>query len=126
MDKFEDLQAFVVVVEAGSFTAAAKRLDANKSVLSRRVSALEQRLGVQLLRRTTRTLNLTDTGRSFYERSVGILCDLDEAESAVAQQHGELRGQLRVALPQSFGIHHMGEPIAGSTGTRITKKRVSG
>jgi DNA-binding transcriptional LysR family regulator len=113
MDKFEDLQAFVAVVEAGSFTAAAERLDANKSVLSRRMSALEERLGVQLLRRTTRTLNLTDTGRSFYERSARILCDLDEAESAVAQQHGELRGQIRVALPLSFGIHHMGEPIAG-------------
>ncbi len=112
MDRFEDLQAFVTVVEAGSFTAAAERIDSNKSVISRRVSALEERLGVQLLRRTTRTLNLTDTGRSFYERSTRILSDLDEAESAVAQEHGELRGQLRVALPLSFGIRHMGDPIA--------------
>ena len=56
MDKFEDLQAFVAVVEAGSFTAAAARLDAAKSAVSRRVSALEERLGVQLLRRTTRVL----------------------------------------------------------------------
>lgn len=112
MDKFEDLQAFVTVVEAGSFTAAAERMDGNKSVVSRRISALEERLGVQLLRRTTRTLNLTDTGRSFYERSARILSDLEEAESAVAQEHGELQGQLRVALPLSFGIHHMGEPIA--------------
>ena len=113
MDKFEDLEAFTAVVEAGSFTAAAERLGGSKSVLSRRVSGLEERLGVQLLRRTTRTLNLTDTGRSFYERSARILSDLDEAESAVAQEHGELRGQLRVALPLSFGIHHMGKPIAG-------------
>ena len=112
MDKFEDLQAFVTVVEAGSFTAAAERMDGNKSVISRRISALEKRLGVQLLRRTTRTLNLTDTGRSFYERSARILSDLDEAESAVAQEHGELQGQLRVALPLSFGIRHMGEPVA--------------
>ena len=52
MDKFEDLQAFVTVVEAGSFTAAAERMDGNKSVISRRISALEKRLGVQLLRRT--------------------------------------------------------------------------
>lgn len=111
MDKFEDLQAFVAVVEAGSFTAAAERLDGNKSVLSRRVSALEERLGVQLLRRTTRTLNLTDTGQSFYERAARILCDLDEAESAVAQEHGKLQGKLRVALPLSFGIHHMCTPI---------------
>lgn len=112
MDKFEDLQAFVAVVETGSFTAAAERLGGSKSVLSRRVSGLEERLGVQLLRRTTRTLNITDTGRSFYERSARILSDLDEAESAVAQEHGELHGQLRVALPLSFGVHHMGKPIA--------------
>ena len=112
MDKFEDLQAFVAVVEAGSFTAAADRLDTAKSAISRRVSALEERLGVQLLRRTTRSLNLTDTGRSFYEHSARILADLDEAESAAQQEHGELRGTLRVALPLSFGVRHMCKPIA--------------
>ena len=111
MDKFEDLQAFVSVVEAGSFTAAADRLGADKSAISRRVSSLEEHLGAQLMRRTTRTLNLTETGRSFYERSARILADLDEAESAVATEHGELRGRLRVALPLSFGILHMGPPV---------------
>ena len=100
-DPVEDLQAFVAVVEAGSFTAAAERLDAAKSAVSRRVSALEERLGAQLLRRTTRRINLSETGKSFYERSARILADLDEAESAVAQEHGELRGTLRVALPLS-------------------------
>ena len=112
MDRFEDLQAFVTVVETGSFTAAADRLDIAKSAVSRRVSALEERLGVQLLRRTTRRLNLTDTGQSFYEHSARILADLEEAEAAVAQEHGELRGNLRVALPLSFGIRHMCRPIA--------------
>jgi len=112
MDKFEDLQAFVAVVETGTFTAAADRLDAAKSAISRRVSALEERLGVQLLRRTTRVLNLTDTGQSFYEHSARILADLDEAEAAVQQEHGELRGTLRVALPLSFGVRHMCKPIA--------------
>ncbi|MGI9201783.1 MAG: LysR substrate-binding domain-containing protein [Woeseiaceae bacterium] len=112
MDRFEDIQAFVAVVEAGSFTAAADRLDAAKSAVSRRVSGLEERLGVQLLRRTTRQLNLTDSGRSFYEQSARILADLEEAESAVAQEHGELRGTLRIALPLSFGLRHMGKPIA--------------
>ena len=112
MDRFEDMQAFVAVVEAGSFTAAADRLDSAKSAISRRVSALEERLGVQLLSRTTRRINLTATGRSYYERSARILADLNEAESAVAQEHGELRGTLRIALPLSFGIRHMCEPIA--------------
>lgn len=115
MDKFEDLQAFVAVVEAGSFTAAAERLDTTKSAVSRRVSGLEERLGVQLLRRTTRVLNLTETGRSFYEHSARILADLDEAEAAVQMEHGELRGTLRVALPLSFGVRHMCEPIAAFT-----------
>ncbi len=112
MPRFADLEAFIAVVEAGSFTAAAERLDTAKSAVSRRVTALEERLGVQLLRRTTRRLNLTETGRSFYEHSARILADLDEAEAAVLQQHGELRGKLRVALPLSFGARHMYRPIA--------------
>ncbi len=112
MDRFEDLQAFVAVVEAGSFTAAADRLGLAKSAVSRRVSALEARLGAQLLRRTTRRLSLTDSGSGLYERGLRILADLDEAEAAVAEEHGELRGILRIALPLSFGIRHMGGPIA--------------
>ena len=111
MDRFEDLQAFTAVVETGSFTAAAERLSTDKSAVSRRVSALESRLGAQLLRRTTRSLNLTDTGQAFYDRSVRILADLEEAESAVALEHGDLKGKLRVALPLSFGILHMCTPI---------------
>jgi len=112
MDKFEDLRAFVAVVEAGSFTAAADRLNSAKSAVSRRISALEERLGVQLLRRTTRVLNLTETGSSFYEHSARLLADLEEAEAAVQQEHGELRGTLRLALPLSFGVRHMCKPIA--------------
>jgi DNA-binding transcriptional LysR family regulator len=109
---FDELETFLAVVETGSFTAAAERLDTARSAVSRRVSALEERLGAQLIRRTTRTLNVTPTGRSFYERAARILADLEEAESAVAQEHGELRGRLRIALPLSFGLHHMAEPIA--------------
>jgi len=112
MDKFEDIQAFITVVDAGSFTAAADRLGSAKSAISRRVSGLEERLGVQLLHRTTRVLNLTETGRGFYDHGRRILADLEEAESAVQQEHGELRGTLRFALPLSFGVRHMCGPIA--------------
>lgn len=112
MDRFDDLEVFNAVVEAGSFTAAAERLGMAKSAVSRRVTRLETRLGVQLIRRTTRRLNVTDSGRSFYERSARILSDLDEAESAVAQEHGELKGELRLALPLGFAVSHMYEPIA--------------
>jgi len=112
MHKFEDIQAFISVVDAGSFTAAAERLGFAKSAVSRRVSALEARLGVQLLHRTTRALNLTETGRSFYAHGTRIIADLEEAEAAVQQEHGELRGTLRFALPLSFGVRHMCGPIA--------------
>ena len=112
MDRFDDLKALVAVIEAGSFTAAAERLGIAKSAVSRRIAALEERLGAQLLRRTTRRLSLTESGQGFYDRSVRILADLDEAEAAVAEEHGELRGKLRIALPLSFGIRHMCEPIA--------------
>ncbi len=115
MDKFEDIQAFITVVDAGSFTAAADKLGSAKSAVSRRVSALEERLGVQLLHRTTRVLNLTASGRSFYDHGTRILADLEEAEAAVQQQHGELRGSLRFALPLSFGVRHMCGPIATFT-----------
>lgn len=111
MDRFEDLQTFAAVAESGSFTAAAERLDVAKSAVSRRVSALEERLGAQLMHRTTRKLSLTDSGAAFYERAQRLLADLEEAESAVAQAHGELRGQLRVALPLAFGLRHMSRPI---------------
>ena len=111
MDRFEDMQAFNAVVETGSFTAAAERLGMDKSVVSRRIAALEKRLGAQLLRRTTRRQSLTDTGRSYYEHSARILADVEEAEAAVLQVHGELRGRLRVALPLSFGLAHMCTPI---------------
>lgn len=112
MDRFDDLEVFNAVVEAGSFTAAAERLGIAKSAVSRRVSRLEARLGVQLIQRTTRRLNVTDTGKSFYERSARILSDLDEAESAAAQEHGELKGELRLALPLGFAVSHMYGPIA--------------
>ncbi len=112
MNKLEEYQAFIAVVETGSFTAAAERLGIAKSAVSRRVAALEERLGVQLLRRTTRVLNLTDSGKSFYEHGSRLLADVDEAEAAIRQQHGELSGRLRVALPLSFGVRHMCGPIA--------------
>lgn len=112
MDRFSDMRTFVTVVEAGTISAAAERLGVAKSAVSRRLAELEERLGVQLFRRTTRRLNLTDSGRSFYERCVQILADLAEAELAVADEHGELRGRLRVALPLSFGLRHMGPAIS--------------
>ena len=72
MNKFEELETFVSVVDHLSFSAASERSGVAKSVLSRRVSELEKRLGVQLMQRTTRKLLLTDTGEHFYQRALGI------------------------------------------------------
>ena len=107
MDKFAHMQIFVGIVEAGSISGAAERLSLPKSAVSRRLAELEARLGVSLIQRTTRKQHLTDSGRAFYERSVAILADLDEAESAVSQAHGALKGGLKVALPLSFGLLHL-------------------
>lgn len=107
MDRFADMHMFVRVVETGSISAAAERLDIAKSAVSRRLAELESRLGAQLLHRTTRRLNLTDSGRAFFERAQTILADLDEAEAAVSQAHTALKGRLRVALPLSFGLLHL-------------------
>ncbi len=107
MDRFAHMQVFVSVVEAGSISAAAERLELAKSAVSRRLAELEAHLGVSLITRTTRRLNLTDSGRAYYARCVAILADLDEAESAVSQAHAALRGKLKLALPLSFGLLHL-------------------
>ena len=107
MDKFAHMQVYVAIVEAGSISGAAECLSLPKSAVSRRLSELEARLGVSLIQRTTRKLNLTESGRAFYERSVAILADLDEAENAVSQAHGALKGRLKVALPMAFGLLHL-------------------
>lgn len=90
------LQAFVAVAEAGSFTGAARRCGVDKSLLSRRVLALEESLGVRLLHRTTRKIHVTDAGVALHERVAAPLVDVLSALAAVAEPD-ELRGRLRVA-----------------------------
>lgn len=111
MDRFADMKMFVAVVDTGSISGAAERLEVAKSAVSRRLADLEARLGAQLLHRTTRTLSLTDSGRAFFERAQRILADLEEAEQAVSQAHGAIRGRLKVALPLSFGLLHLADLI---------------
>jgi DNA-binding transcriptional LysR family regulator len=111
MDRLEEMRAFARIVDAGTISGAADQLNLAKSAVSRRLSELEKRLGVQLVRRTTRRLSLTDSGRSFYARCVQILADIDEAENEVTAADMALTGRLRVAAPLSFGIRHLGPAI---------------
>jgi DNA-binding transcriptional LysR family regulator len=113
MNRLESLESFVAVVESGQFTIAAERLGIGKSVISRRVSELEEHLGALLLQRTTRTLSLTDAGREFYPRAVQVLEDLDEAEQSVSRAQQELSGRLRLAAPLSFGLIHLAKALTG-------------
>ena len=102
---------FIRVVEAGSISGAADRMGVAKSAVSRRLKELEEHLGVELFHRTTRQMNLTDTGRAFYHQAVRILDDVLEAEHATSQAHGTLKGSLKIALPSSFGLMHIGPAI---------------
>ncbi|MCC6916537.1 LysR family transcriptional regulator [Nitrosomonas sp.] len=111
MDRFENMNTFARIVEAGSISAAADRMDVAKSVVSRRLKELEAHLGVELFHRTTRQLNLTDSGRTFYQQCMRILADILEAEHATSQFHGALKGNLKVAVPLSFGLMHLGPAI---------------
>lgn len=112
MDRFTNMDTFIRVVEAGSISGAADRLGVAKSAVSRRLKELEAHLDVELFHRTTRKMNLTDTGRTFYHQAVRILEDVVEAELATSQAHGELKGCLKVALPLSFGLMHLGPAIS--------------
>lgn len=102
MDQLYCMRVFVRVVEHGSFARAADDLAASRSSVTTAVGQLERRLGVRLLHRTTRRLNLTDEGRGYYERCVRILEDLTEAEEALYGMRALPKGRLKVSVPQSF------------------------
>lgn len=108
MSRYEEIEAFVRTVDTGSFTAAAEQLRVAKSAISRRINELEQRLGAQLMIRTTRKLTLTESGRALYQRGKALLEDWEEAEGVVSDQSQALAGRIRLAAPLSFGIKHLG------------------
>ena len=99
MDRFDAMQAFVRVVEAGSFTKAAETLHMSKTTVTQLVQQLEARLRVKLLNRTTRKVNVTADGAVFYERAIRLLADLDDAETSLSGAQALPRGRLRVDVP---------------------------
>ena len=103
-----DALIFAQVVDEGSFTAAARSLDMPKSTVSRRVSRLEEDLGLQLLRRTTRQLSLTDAGRAFYEEAARAAEAFMAAEQAATNVLDEPRGRLRITAPAELGTQTFG------------------
>ncbi|MBL3529339.1 MAG: LysR family transcriptional regulator [gamma proteobacterium endosymbiont of Lamellibrachia anaximandri] len=112
MQNLTDIAVFVQVVDSGSFTAAAERLELTRSVISKYVSRLEDRLKVRLLNRTTRRLSLTEAGQIFYERSQHGLGEIEAAEAEVAKLQATPRGRLKINSPMSFGILHIAPAMA--------------
>jgi len=112
MNRFEELEAYVAVVDFQGFGNAADKLGIAKSMVSRRVSDLERRLGVQLLQRTTRRQSMTEVGREFYQRATRLLDDLNEAEQTVADTQCSLSGKIRLALPLEFGVRQLAQPVS--------------
>ena len=99
MDRLTSLRVFREVVEAGSFAAAAARLEISAPMASKHVAQLEQSLGARLLHRSSRHLSLTEAGRAWYEQSGRALDLLDAAEAAIGQKNEAPRGQLKVSAP---------------------------
>jgi DNA-binding transcriptional LysR family regulator len=107
MDRFEDVSVFVEVAERGNFAEAARRLGRSPAAVTRAVAALEQRLGVRLLTRTTRAVRVTEAGQRFLAGAKRVLADLDEIEQAAAGAGAAPRGELRVTAPILFGRLHV-------------------
>lgn len=112
MDIVSGMKIFVAVVDNGSFSTAADRLDISRAMASKSVAALEQHLGTRLLNRTTRRLSLTEAGRAFYERCLQILADIWEAEQVAGRMATEPGGTLKVTMPLAYGLHRLGSVIA--------------
>lgn len=99
--------SFVEAAEAGSFAAAGRSLGISSAAISKNVASLERALGVRLMNRTTRTLNLTDEGAVFLKQARIALDALDSAADVLAQQRGDISGHVRISTSASFGLEHL-------------------
>lgn len=106
-DSLAEMAVFARVVATGSLSATAREMGLSPAAVSRRLAALEQRLGVRLINRTTRSLHLTDEGTTYYDTCSRLLAEIEEADAAVSAGRAEPQGPLKVALPASFGHRHI-------------------
>jgi DNA-binding transcriptional LysR family regulator len=111
MDRIASMAAFTKVVGAGSFSAAARKMQVSQASVTKQIQELESWLGARLLNRTTRRLNLAEIGAAFYERSTRILEAIEEARNAAGALQTVPRGRLRINAPVSFGLLHLAPAI---------------
>jgi DNA-binding transcriptional LysR family regulator len=107
MDRLREMEIFVRVIEAGSFSAAARDLNMGQPAVSKTIASLEDRLGVRLLTRSTRKLSPTEAGAAFYERAVRAIGEAEEAEAAAQGAGAGLEGRLRISAPVTFSRLHL-------------------
>ena len=107
MDTLTAMKVYCSVVENDSLAGAARTLNISPSVVSKQLSALEDRLGVRLLNRTTRRVSVTEVGTAYYDRCKRVIADVDEAEIAVSRSHSQPRGMLRITAPSTFAHRHV-------------------
>ena len=107
MDRFEAMRIFVAVADARGFAPAARQLGLSAPAVSRAIVALEEHVGAQLLRRTTRSVALTDVGERFHADCKRILAELGDAEASASGAHAALQGPLAITAPQMFGRMHV-------------------
>ncbi|MEM1175073.1 MAG: LysR family transcriptional regulator [Pseudomonadota bacterium] len=112
MDRIDSMRVFTRVVDRSGFAAAAREMGLSRSAVSKAVIQLEDELGAQLLRRSTRKVTPTETGLAFYERCLQILGDVDEAIASVKELQDKPTGKLRVNAPMTFGTQHLGPLVA--------------
>ncbi|MET0528201.1 MAG: LysR family transcriptional regulator, partial [Microvirga sp.] len=112
LDRITGMQIFVRVAALGSLSAAARALGISQTMATKHVGAIEERLGIKLLHRTTRRLTLTEAGRRYLESAERILSEVEEAEAAASADRLEVRGVLRVNAPVSFGFREVAPLLA--------------
>lgn len=118
MDRFRTMESFVRVVRAGSFTIAANQLGLSRALVSRHVSDLEHRLGVRLLNRSTRSLNLTEEGQSYLDFCEQLFRDVESKERLIVRTRTEAVGTLKLTAPKSFGAMHLSDAVVAFAGTQ--------
>ena len=107
MDRLTDMETFVRVIDAGSFSAAAQQMRVGQPAISKAISRLEQRLGVHLVLRSTRGLSPTEAGQSYYDEARAVLQRAEQAEMAVSNIGKSLSGRLRISAPVTFARLHI-------------------
>jgi DNA-binding transcriptional LysR family regulator len=111
MDKYRQMDTFVRVARTGSFTAVSAQLGQSPAAISRLINALEARLGVRLLNRSTRSLSLTEAGKAYAEMSERVIRDVAQCELTLSASEKQMNGLIRILVPQSFGAMRLGDAI---------------